>query len=182
MENIVKLQGRKASLCLFRTDDEAVTKYLKWITDEEISHWIGKNAFVTTFEQEKEWAKNITNKETVFNIVSNRELVGNCSIRKLPCINNYSLGIVIGEASARNVGVGTEVINLLLTFCFEELGAHRVELNVVEENLRAVKCYEKNGFKKCGKMTDASFYSGRYHNLLKMEILEEEYRERRNKE
>ena len=95
----------------------------------------------------------------MFNIIDkNHNLIGNCDIRKEKGNRNYSLGICIGEQDSRNKGIGTEVIHLLIKFCFEELGAHRVCLTLNGDNLRAKRCYEKAGMKECGREHETSWY------------------------
>jgi len=86
------------------------------------------------------------------------------------------LGISIGEPEYLSKGIGTEAIGLFLSVCFEELGLHRVSLKVVQENKRGIRCYEKSGFKLEGAMRDFHYSQGRWHDILIMSILEDEYR------
>ena len=43
-------------------------------------------------------------------------------------------------------GTGSRLLRSLLKICFDDLGAHRVELFVFEDNERAHRAYLKNGF------------------------------------
>jgi RimJ/RimL family protein N-acetyltransferase len=54
--------------------------------------------------------------------------------------------LLIGEKSLRGQGLGQEMVKLLLGVAFNELGAIKVELNVYDWNLPAIRCYEKEGF------------------------------------
>jgi RimJ/RimL family protein N-acetyltransferase len=54
-------------------------------------------------------------------------------------------------------------------------GAQRVELEVVNYNLRAIRCYEKCGFITEGKKRNRYFSQGKYHDTLIMGILRNEY-------
>jgi len=49
-----------------------------------------------------------------------------------------------------------------------------------EYNQRAVRCYEKSGFKLEGRMRQAHFYDGKYHDELIMGVLREEFIETSN--
>ena len=54
--------------------------------------------------------------------------------------------LIIGEKSNRGKGIGLKVIDELLRFSFEKLGARQVELNVYDWNIAGIKCYQKAGF------------------------------------
>jgi RimJ/RimL family protein N-acetyltransferase len=66
-------------------------------------------------------------------------------------------------------------VRTMLKFGFETLNLHRVELEVFAFNPRALRCYEKAGFKKEGTRRQVHFYEGRYHDAFYMGILQEEF-------
>jgi RimJ/RimL family protein N-acetyltransferase len=90
------------------------------------------------------------------------------------CCNVYSLGITIGR-NYWSRGYGEESIRTLLKYLFMNKGAERVELEVLEFNERAIKCYTKCGFVQEGVKRNRIFSDGRYVNLIIMGILKEEY-------
>ncbi|HIC94568.1 MAG TPA: N-acetyltransferase, partial [Anaerolineae bacterium] len=65
----------------------------------------------------------------------------------------------------------------LLGFAFREMNLHRVYLSVHDYNERAIRCYEKCGFRHEGRLREALFRDGRYHDELMMGILREEFEE-----
>ena len=176
-KNISRIQGENINLCTFRTDEEAIELYHKWVNEEEILHFISKHNKVISLREEIEWA-NSKHKDYRFNIVDRKTdtLIGNCDITLTPdCGRNASLGIVIGDNNFRNKGYGTEVIKLLIKFAFEEIGVHRVHLTLNGDNERAHKCYLKSGLKDEGVLREAIYHKGKYSDLLYMGILEKEY-------
>ena len=60
------------------------------------------------------------------------------------------LGITLG-ADFVNQGYGTEALALFLDHCFESLGFEQMVLDVVGYNRRAIRVYEKLGFKQVGQ-------------------------------
>jgi len=66
----------------------------------------------------------------------------------------------------------------LLKFGFNILNLHRIELWVMEYNERAIHVYLKVGFKEVGRKREAHYLQGVYHNIVVMDILEEEFREK----
>ncbi|MCM1057009.1 MAG: GNAT family N-acetyltransferase [Firmicutes bacterium] len=77
-------------------------------------------------------------------------------------------GIFIGEASARGRGVGTAAARLMLRYCFEEEGLHRVYLRAFAENIQAIRSYEKAGFVREGLLKDDVCIDGEYRDIVWM--------------
>ena len=84
-------------------------------------------------------------------------------------------GIIIGEHEYWSKGYGTDATRTLLDFAFGELGLHRVELEVNDFNPRAVRAYEKAGFKRDGVLRDSLYREGKFHDVFVMSILREEW-------
>lgn len=80
-------------------------------------------------------------------------------------------GIFIGEASARGRGVGTASARLMLGYCFEELGLHRVYLRALAGNAAAIRSYEKAGFLREGYLRDDVCIDGEYCDIVWMAAL-----------
>lgn len=178
--NVVRLHGNKVCLCAFRDDETALEKYMEWICDESIQTYLGRNYVVDSWANEREFLKKERN--YFFNICvkefpnTNRlELIGSCDIKIHRGSRNAMLGIMIGNPSYRSKGLGTEVIALLVRYCFEELGIHNVALQVNSENVGAIKCYTRCGFKKCGREREVTWSKGRWSDCITMQILEGRY-------
>ena len=65
-----------------------------------------------------------------------------------------TLRITIGHPEALGKGWGSEAIGLLVRYGFETLGFNHVVLKVLKTNQRAIRAYEKNGFKAAGDDPD----------------------------
>jgi len=88
--------------------------------------------------------------------------------------NVYVLGITIGQ-NFWNRGYGQDSINVLLKYLFMDMAAHRVELQVLDFNLRAIQCYKKCGFVVEGKKRKTCFSYGTYRDMTIMGVLREEF-------
>lgn len=77
-------------------------------------------------------------------------------------------GIFIGEPQARGRGIGTAAARLMLRYCFEEEGLHRVYLRALAGNHQAIGSYEKAGFVKEGCLRDDVCIDGRYYDIVWM--------------
>ncbi len=65
-----------------------------------------------------------------------------------------------------------------MQFAFEELGLNHVELWVYDFNPRAIRAYEKAGFKREGVKRQGIYRNGEFHDEIMMGILREEWEER----
>lgn len=73
-------------------------------------------------------------------------------------------------------GTGSAVLSLVMQYVFEDLGAHRLWLDVFEDNLRARHVYRKAGFQEDGVFREAIYRDGEFHTLVLMAVLDREFR------
>jgi aminoglycoside 6'-N-acetyltransferase len=75
-------------------------------------------------------------------------------------------------------GFGTEAIRLVCRFLFEERGHHRITIDPAADNVRAVRAYERVGFKRVGVMrryergADGTFHDGMLLDLLPEDLID----------
>ena len=87
--------------------------------------------------------------------------------------DNESVGfrIALTPADARGQGYGTEATAAVVGHAFDDLGVHRVALEVFDFNPRARRAYEKAGFTVEGCQRDALLWEGDWADSLTMGIL-----------
>jgi diamine N-acetyltransferase len=108
-------------------------------------------------------------------------MIGNCGIHNIDWrCRSADVGIFIGEKRQWNQGYGTLAMQLLLQHCFESLNLNRVALEVYEDNLRAIRSYEKAGFVQEGRKRQAMYKDGQYLDILMMSILRHEWMSLKN--
>jgi aminoglycoside 6'-N-acetyltransferase len=74
-----------------------------------------------------------------------------------------------------DVGAGTEAVGLLARYLCEQRGHHRLTIDPAAANERAIRCYEKVGFRRVGVMRRYERGAdGRFHDGLLMDLLREE--------
>ena len=77
--------------------------------------------------------------------------------------------LLIGSGQDR--GLGTEATRLILAHGFEQLGLHRIALEVYAFNPRARRVYEKVGFVAEGTLRDALNYDDQWIDATIMSVL-----------
>jgi len=86
-------------------------------------------------------------------------------------------GIDLGLTTARqDQGLGTEAVRLLARYLVHERGHHRLVIDPAADNHRAIRCYEKVGFRPVGVMreyergADDAWHDGLLMDLLAAEL------------
>jgi len=72
-------------------------------------------------------------------------------------------------------GLGRRILSEIIRIAFRELDAHRLFLDVFEDNTRARHLYESLGFKYEGVMRESAHRDDRWYDLHLMSMLESEY-------
>lgn len=85
------------------------------------------------------------------------------------------LGIGIGNPADWGQGYGTDAMRVMLRFAFTELNLHRISLQVFEYNTRAIRSYEKAGFKREGVERQYLLRNGRRWDIVYMGALRSEW-------
>ena len=80
------------------------------------------------------------------------------------------------DAGLRGQGIGPDVLRTLIRHLVEDRGHHRVFLGANVHNARAIRAYEKAGFRTVGTMrlSGRDFRTGRYEDEVLMEYVDEE--------
>lgn len=84
------------------------------------------------------------------------------------------IGLVIAPW-AWHKGYAREALGLIERFAFEQINLHRLCLDVFEDNVRARAAYRAAGFVEEGVLREHIFKDGRYHDLVRMGILRDEW-------
>jgi RimJ/RimL family protein N-acetyltransferase len=88
----------------------------------------------------------------------------------------YAVGVFV--AALRGRGLGREVTRLILAWGFDVLGVHRIQLEVLASNRRAINCYLACGFRREGVRREAQLYPDGWKDFILMGVLQSEYARR----
>ncbi|MFX1312696.1 MAG: GNAT family N-acetyltransferase, partial [Promethearchaeota archaeon] len=148
------LKGKKVKLGPVKK--EYIDHYLRWLNNSELTQFLTWYRPLTR-EMEEDWYNNLKNRENFFIFAilliegdENEKIIGNCSI-DVNWINRVgTCGIIIGEKMFQGKGYGSEAMELLVYYGFNTLNLNRIQLEVFSFNIRALKSYQKVGFKEEG--------------------------------
>ncbi len=81
------------------------------------------------------------------------------------------LNLGIGDASDRRHGYGSDALNLLLRFAFDELNLHRLSVWPSADNIPFIQMVEKAGFEEEARRREAAFHDRSYWDVIYMGLL-----------
>ena len=85
----------------------------------------------------------------------------------------YGTDQFIGETEYWNKGVGTQLIRAVVEYLLQKEGVHRLVMDPMTWNTRAIRCYEKCGYSKARILQEHELHEGKYHDSWLMEFIPE---------
>ncbi len=143
------LQGRLVRLRPLKRED--LTMVGVWDQDEEVTRFSG-HKFAT--ETPENWLRRyIRSNRTRALAIETLEgrLIGDLELEEINWrAGTAELRVTLGDKSSWNRGFGTDAVEQALHLAFIGLSLNLVYLRVYVTNPRAVRCYEKCGFRREG--------------------------------
>ena len=108
--------------------------------------------------------------------LSEDRLIGFLDLFELSWVHGDTwLGIGLGEREYWGKGYGTDAVRVVLRYTFTELNLRRVTLGVFAYNERAIRSYEKAGFKVEGLLRQYVARDGQRNDVIVMGTLRDEW-------
>jgi RimJ/RimL family protein N-acetyltransferase len=155
--------------------------FVTWLNDPQVRRFLLARRPMT-LRAEEEFLDSLGQGDRIAVGIALRDgdrLIGGTGLHDIdPICRRAAFGIVIGEPGEWGKGYGTEATRLMLGYAFETLNLNRVWLHAFEYNERALRAYEKIGFRREGVLRQDTFREGRYWDTIAMAILREEWDKR----
>lgn len=174
MEQIISDKANGIFLRMMTYED--TESIVAWRNTERVkSRFLYRGEF--TPQTHENWIKTMVETGKVVQMMicleNTGEAIGSVYVRDIDYANKKAeYGIFIGSEEHSGKGYGTAAAKLMLQYCFETLGLHKIFLRVLADNSRAIGSYEKAGFEREAYLKDEIFLDGRYRDLVFMAILE----------
>lgn len=157
--------------------------YVRWMNDPEVTDMLGTISLGMGKGKERKWVESrldAKDDDMAFTILTkDGRAIGNMGLHQINYVERRALlGIVIGEKDLWDKGYGGAAIGTALRFAFEELNMDLVELTVNSSNARAIRCYEKAGFRVEGRHKGHSNWHGKKVDMVRMAVMRSELRDR----
>jgi RimJ/RimL family protein N-acetyltransferase len=174
-----KIVGERLYLSPFNADDaEICNKWAEWMNDRTVADNFGQYNNLVSTASAKKTLEELKGYRFAMILLENNELIGHISLHDIDHLNrNGFLGIFIGEEKHRGRGYGAEAVRLVLEYGFKTLNLNNIMLSVHADNITAISCYKKVGFKEAGRRREWVFKNGKYIDKVYMDILAREFGE-----
>lgn len=111
--------------------------------------------------------------DCLFFIIADRETnaaLGYLQIGSMDLVDQRAeLGIcLMREAQGR--GIGYESIRLAISYLQNTWGLRKLSLKVRDDNVAAIRSYQRVGFVKCGLLREHVFIDGSWHDIVLMDL------------
>jgi aminoglycoside 6'-N-acetyltransferase len=164
------LYGPRVTIRPGSPDD--VPRLLAVLAEESVARWWGKPE-----SAERIVAKLNGHGSSVLLVVEfDAQLAGGIQFHEEldPMYRSADIDIFLGKG-CQGHGAGPEAVSLLARFLFERRGHHRITIDPAAANRRAIRCYEKVGFRAVGVMRQYERGdNGQFHDGLLMDLLRDE--------
>lgn len=172
------LKGQKTSIRPIEEDD--IDTMYQWYNDQVVNLWSSGAWPLNTLQSKDQLAVKFLDgsPDTYrYSILDDSEmLIGTLGFKEINSpARSVALFIVIGDKTYWSKGYGTDALITFSRFLFTQWNFHRISLDTWDENLRAIKAYEKVGFKVEGRQREARYVLGNYHDSILMGLLRTEF-------
>ena len=144
------------NISFVQVSESLADDYLAMVNDyDNVNRYIGGKNKSYTLEQEIAWVRKQPEEKTaVFSMLEKKSgsFIGNIEFMNLTD-SEGELGIAI-TAQMQNKGFGSEAISAFIEYGMYHMGLKRIVLRVRPYNERAIRVYEKCGFREYGRDDD----------------------------
>jgi diamine N-acetyltransferase len=81
------------------------------------------------------------------------------------------VGIIIKDTGDRNLGIGSEALELLIKYAFGPLNLHQLFANIDVNNEPSITLFTKFGFEKIGVKKDWNLVAGKYKDEALFQLI-----------
>lgn len=150
--------------------------------DLEIADQFFSDAPLYDFEHTN-WLKNRNKDDLDFVIVENQtqRKAGRIYITNVDYRHQKGEYGIVLHPEFRRKNIAYEASDLLIDYVFRNQPINKIYLEVFESNLKAIKLYEKIGFKKEGLFKEEYFKNGTFQNVCRMSLFRKAWKERLDK-
>ena len=110
-----------------------------------------------------------------FSIEKDRQVIGQACLKRIRWINHKAEISLFITGQEQGNGYGRIALEAIVAFGFNRLNLYRLEAEVVDGNVPSMKLMKKLGFTEEGRLREAKFVNGKYHDLLRYGMLRREY-------
>lgn len=147
----------------------------QWLNDPEVRRSAGEFRMMSEFDLDAWIARMAHTSQNTLLMVVERERgtpVGFAVLTDASTVHRHArLGLAIADPAWRGRGLGSDALAAVLRHGFADLALERIHLEVLCSNARAIRLYERHGFRHEGVRRNHYYVDGAFRDVLGMGIL-----------
>lgn len=147
---------------------------------DHLKKWLNWVNFIQTVEHEKKYLENLsqdTRKAVSIDlgIWYEDEIIGSIGLINIDRMNKTAMLGYCLDADYQHMGIVSDCCRKLLIYAFKELGLHRIEIKIAQNNLRSKAVARRLGFKLEGTLRQAYYLQNTFIDCDLFSLLKPEF-------
>ena len=179
----ILVQDGPLALRPMEENDDDLRQFLTWMTDPDtMKYWDGMTEIYDLARVERHYREGVEEGVQACFILWEEEPIGYLQFYPIPDAEAaevpeeeyrrfvsaeervYGIDLFIGRVDLRGKGVGTRLLKMVCAMLFEAYGADHILIDPKAHNARAIRCYEKVGFRPYVVVPQRELQDGVYHD------------------
>ncbi len=154
--------------------------YVDWLNDKEVNRFLETRHTQQTLTSCTEFVKNCEQDPNshlfaIF-ITDNDTHIGNVKIGNInPRYLNGQISLFLGNKTYWHKGYGTETVQLISQYAFQQLALHRLEAWCYQQNTASLRIFQANQYKIEGINKESIIVNNHYSDLYHLALLQHEF-------
>jgi len=170
------------NIVLEEIDRENINILRKWRNEPKVRKYFRAHKDISE-DMQSEWYSSIGNNShpnhVYFQIMlcehtaTIKNIVGVCNLSYIDWhIRSAEAAIYVAKSSGK--GIGTEALQLMCRYGFDELNLHKIWCEIFDNNQKSLHLFKKIGFVEEGILRDNYFSEGKYGNSYRLSLFKNE--------
>lgn len=163
------IYGEKIVLRVVEEADNAML--LSLINDPDTEMMLGGSSWPVSEAEQLKWFEHQERSRDVLRCIvalqENEKAIGTIILSDIDQKNAIGhIHIKMSKDGGRGKGYGTDAVNTMVQYAFEELRLNCIYANILSYNEASIKLFERCGFKRDGVLRQRVFKKGRFVDML----------------
>ena len=166
------IKGKNVVLRAIEREDAELLRGM--MNDPQIESMMWGYSFPVSKQGQEAWMSNLGNEKNVFRAIIEVDGVGigQVILSDIDMKNgNAEIHIKLADSNVRGKGYGTDAVETITKYAFEELRLNCVFCRVRVDNTPSRKVFEKCGYQEEGILRSRVYREGKYHDFVEYSIL-----------
>ena len=172
------LRGEYVILRVPEIDDTSIMT--AWQNDREVTKFLSM-VYPISKKTQEDYLKELESCNDNISLIVTTEdeiPIGIASLNNISWLNSTAeICVVIYAKSCWGRGYGFDTVRTLVNYGMLEMNLHTVYANIIENNEKAIRCFQKAGFEVEGTLYHRLYKDGQFRNIVSMSIYKDKNKE-----